>query len=391
MNFFKILLLFAIVTMWTSCNSKNNVIKKLVITNPLDIDRANETVSIDISELEVPESGRYLLRSEGSEAEELSQLIDSDGDGVNDVLLFQPEIPAKGKRSFELIHVEEVPSQEEELTCYSRFVPERTDDYAWENDRVAFRTFGPLAQQMKEDGVPGGTLTSGIDAWLKRVDYSIIDKWYQKETSGTGSYHEDTGEGLDNFHVGVSRGIGGSAVRSNGKYHVSKNFTSWNTHSTGPIRTSFTLTYEDWDANGSLVSETKTISLDKGNNLSHFMCQVMGADTISIGLTLHENDGVTTTNLEQGWISYWEPHGESELGTAILVPEGRMLDTEKYLTGAKDESNLYGHVQVEDDLLEYYSGFGWKKSGQFAHQEEWESYLRRFAVCIQEPLQVQYL
>jgi hypothetical protein len=79
---------------------------------------------------------------------------------------------------------------------------------------------------MIEDSIPGGTLSSGVDTWLKKVEYPIINKWY-KETlvDKTGSYHEDTGEGLDNFHVGVSRGVGGIAVKNDDKYYFSKNYS----------------------------------------------------------------------------------------------------------------------------------------------------------------------
>ncbi len=243
---------------------------------------------------------------------------------------------------------------------------------------------------MKEAGTPGGTLTSGIDAWLKRVDYPIIDKWYHKETTDQGSYHEDTGEGLDNFHVGVSRGIGGSAVRVDGDYLVSKNFVSWKTHRVGPIRTSFTLTYDSWSAGNHSIRESKTITLDRGSHFSNFNCSVEGIDTMAIGMTLHENDGHTTVDLDNGWTSYWQPHGDSELGMAIIVGDGAMVDSDKYLTEAKDESNLYSHIKVDNNKISYYAGFGWRKGGQFNSQSEWNDYIKRFAQQLQDPLKVEY-
>lgn len=92
-------------------------------------------------------------------------------------------------------------------------------DFAWENDKVAFRTYGPACQKLFEDGKPGGLISSGIDCWLKRVDYPIIDKWYKKNEAG-GSYHVDDGEGLDNYHVGTTRGCGGTAIIEDGKLVV---------------------------------------------------------------------------------------------------------------------------------------------------------------------------
>lgn len=363
--------------------------KTIVVKNPMDIDRSFETISVDIASLDLGEFvGDIIVKDAATQKEVISQLIDSDNDGEFDVLLFQPEISANSEMDFEVVLSDKPIDKNENPACYSRFVPERTDDYAWENNRVAFRTYGPTAQKMKEDGVRGGTLSSGIDAWLKRVDYPIIDQWYKKELETDGSYHKDDGEGLDNFHVGISRGVGGIAKKVDSNYYISKNFISWETLSTGPIRTSFILTYADWDAAGNKISEEKKISLDYGSNLSRFEITLKGTDTISAGLTLHEKDGEIHVNEKNGWIRYWEPHEDSELGTGIVVPENYMVGYDHYETDRKDESNLFVHIKTRDNKAIYYAGFGWKKSGQFNNKQEWDAYLNRFAECLISPLVV---
>ena len=98
----------------------------------------------------------------------VTQLVDEDGDEIMDLLLFQTEIKAKSIKKFEIVEISKDERPKSETFCYARFVPERTDDYAWENNRVAFRIFGPAAQKMAEEGIPRGTLTSGVDAWLKK-------------------------------------------------------------------------------------------------------------------------------------------------------------------------------------------------------------------------------
>ena len=168
----------AIVTLFLAGCSGNTSLEIEVI-NSLDIDRSLETVEIDLALLQSNESLKlisgtsYKISEAGSTAELVSQLSDIDGDGTHDVLLFQPEIGANSSKTFTITLKDAEAPSEEIPTCYSRFVPERTDDYAWENDRVAFRTYGPVAQKMIEDSIPGGTLSSGMDAWLKRVDYQL--------------------------------------------------------------------------------------------------------------------------------------------------------------------------------------------------------------------------
>ncbi|OIV40270.1 DUF4861 family protein [Flavobacterium johnsoniae] len=362
--------------------------KIITISNNLKVDREFETVELTKESLGLASNAKlenYAVKNSSTNSFLETQTVDNDGDGIMDVLLFQPKIKASSKQDFE-VFVGTNPSVSKVVNCYSRFVPERTDDYAWENNKVAFRTYGPVAQKMVEDKIPGGTLTSGIDAWLKRVDYPIINKWYEKATNGTGTYHKDTGEGLDNFHVGDSRGVGGIAVNIEGKYYFSKNFISWKTITTGPIRTSFILTYADWDAKGNKITESKLISLDYGSQLSRFEINITGTKSIAAGLTLHDKKGTTGTDLKKGWLSYWEPLEDSEIGTGLVAPNNTLTSFDNHITDEKDLSNLYGNIVVKNGKAIYYAGFGWKKGSPFQTKLEWEAYLSSFAEKVNNPL-----
>lgn len=364
--------------------------KTVTVTNPLPVDREFETVELTKKLLKLPNSVKLeelAVKEKDSDLFLESQTVDNDGDGNMDVLLFQPKIKASSEKEFEIVPAANT-SASKNINCYSRFVPERTDDYAWENNKVAFRTYGPVAQKMVEDKIAGGTLTSGIDAWLKRVDYPIINKWYEKTVSGTGSYHKDTGEGLDNFQVGPSRGIGGIAVNADGKYYFSKNFISWKTITTGPIRTSFILTYADWDAKGKKITESKLISLDYGSYLSRFEIHIKGTKTIAAGLTLHDKKGTIGTNIKEGWLSHWEPIEDSEIGMGLVAPKNTLLSFDNHVTDEKDLSNLYGNLKVKDKKAVYFAGFGWKKGSPFQTKAEWEKYLSSFAEKVNNPLEV---
>ena len=369
-----------------SFSQKNKII---TISNPLNTDREFETVELSKTALGLKSSDKlekYGIKEMESATFLITQCVDENGDGIIDVMLFQPKIKALSSKKFQIVINTDTKNKAPLEYCYSRFVPERTDDYAWENDKVAFRTYGPVAQKMAEDKVKGGTLTSGIDAWLKRVEYPVLNKWYEKYTTGTGTYHKDTGEGLDNFHVGDSRGIGGIALKIDSTYYYSKNFISWKTITTGPLRTSFTLTYADWDAKGNKIKEVKHISLDYGSFLSKFEIEVSGTNTLSTGITLHNNDGKTESNLNAGWIDYWQPIDDSELGTGIVFPKNTMISSEKYMNPNKDLCNLYATVKLVNNKVTYYTGFGWKKQGEFTTKEAWENYLTTYASKINNPL-----
>ena len=380
--------LFSLTILICSSCLKETKSKYIVVKNSLALERSFETVALTKEILNVNDLNNLGIKDVKSNELLITQLVDLDGDGEMDQLLFQPQLLPISEKKYEVVIISEKQKTKSEDLCYSRFVPERTDDYAWENNKVAFRTFGPKAQKMIEDAIPGGTLSSGIDAWLKKVEYPIINKWYAKNDIRPGAYHEMSPEGLDNFHVGSSRGVGSTAVKKDADYYISKNYTNWKTITTGPIRTSFVLNYADWDANGQVISEKKNISLDYGSNLTKYEIDVKGTDVISAGLTLHENDGVITESVNKGWISYWEPHGDSELGTAIVATKGNMVTSEYYVTPLQDRSNLYAQLKVTNNKVEYYSGYGWKESGQFPTKTSWENYLNDFAQKINTPLVV---
>ena len=383
MNLYKSVSFLLLLLVLQSCKEK--AITFSVINN-LDIDRSFETVELTKDFLKAEDLTKIGIKDLGTNDLQVTQLVDNDGDGEMDELLFQPVVSANSESTYEVVLITEAEKPNAPDYCYSRFVPERTDDYTWENNKVAFRVYGPTAQKMIEDGVPGGTLSSGVDAWLKKVEYPIINNWYKKNSERPGAYHEPSPEGFDNFHVGTSRGVGGLAIKKDTTYYLSKNYVEYRTITTGPVRTSFYLKYADWDANGNEITESKIISLDLGSNLSKFEISLQGTDHVSAGLTLHEKDGVVTGDINNGWVSYWEPHGDSELGTAIIASPDYFINFETYDTNQTDLSNAYAELKVNEGKVIYYAGFGWKESGQFNSKTDWETYLNLVAKKIKTPL-----
>ncbi len=142
------------------------------------------------------------------------------------------------------------------------------DDHAWENDRIAFRVYGPMLMEKPPRGE--GLVSSGIDVWVKRTRNPVIDNWYQSR-----AYHKDRGEGLDYFHVGTSRGCGGIGVLAGGVLHYSRNWATQKTLANGPVRAITEITYEPWSCGKGLsVAETRRIILDAGSDLNRFVRMV---------------------------------------------------------------------------------------------------------------------
>ncbi|OHX64536.1 DUF4861 family protein [Flammeovirga pacifica] len=392
-NFFKILIL---VLPFGLIGCENNKSTSITITNPLNSDRLHETIELNPNDFQalIDQYGYDKLAIFDQKENKLlvNQWMDTNGDGKNDVWLFQTNIQSMETLRFNIRPLNDGEQQPTStLMTYSRFVPERTDDYAWENDRVAFRTYGPDAQRRVEQKLPQGTLTSGIDAWLKKVDYPIINKWYSKYVAKTGSYHKDTGEGYDPYHVGISRGIGGIGFWNSDTLFCSKNFSSYKKIAEGPIRTMFELNYEKWFIDGDSVAEKKIISLDLGSNLCHFQSHFTSDQPLPptvIGITLHNKKGESNLNIKQGYFSYWEKIDQHMLGTGIVINPHVISDARRHEVDKKDLSHLYVITQPNQKIVDYYAGFGWEGSQQFQSKEEWNSYLNDFAIKTKHPLQV---
>ncbi|MDR0902169.1 MAG: DUF4861 domain-containing protein [Opitutaceae bacterium] len=283
---------------------------------------------------------------------------------------------------------------------FARYVPERLDDFAFENDVIAHRMYGPAL-----DTPAAGRsrmISSGIDVWIKSVRHPVIDRWYLK---GHDAYHVNSGEGLDMYDVGTDRGDGGTGIWDGAKIHTSHNYATWRVLANGPIRTVFELTYNAWDAAGARVAETKRFTIDAGRNLhqveSTFTFEDRDALTVAIGLSKPRRNATHTfaSDEKTGWIANWTTYkrppkkntppgtnlGEGSIGIAALLPAGAASGQ------AGDEGNNYILTQAASGKpVRYHIGACWSKdgTGRFPDQAAWEAYLADFALRLAHPLNV---
>ena len=361
---------------------------RISVTNSSAFQRNAETIEIPLKNL-----GNSSLNLndpiavyDDSDTPVLSQLIDQTGDSIPDLLLFQVNLAPGETRDFKIRNVERIPElPKDDRQTYSRLVTERMDDFAWENDKVAFRTYGPECQRLFEAGDPTGLISSGIDCWLKRVDYPIIDKWYRQNEQGK-SYHEDHGEGLDNYHVGTSRGCGGTAVVKGGQYFLSQNFVKANIIANGPIRTIFELEYPPQKIDSNLVSQKKTFTIDLGKHFYQCIVQYESEFPIresAVGIAHHDKDGITSFDPKAGFMTYWEPQDDSFLGTFAMLEN---VDSSIEYHAAPH--NLWIKGNITNNQFSYVAGFSWQKAGYFSSSKDWEEYVKRQATALNNPIAV---
>ena len=368
--------------------------QQIELTNTLDFPR-NEVVSISITNirpyLKKTKETDLRIKDENNKFIPI-QWIDYDGDGKNDELIFQAAIGAKKTINYTMIGDAKTPVPVPKLSAYSRLVPERVDDYAWENDKVAFRMYGPKGQKEAEQGIKGSTLSSGVDIWLKRTDQLVINKWYKGYLTDPMYYHKDTREeGYDPYHVGDSRGTGGIGIWENDKLEVSKNFISARTISEGSLRTVFELTYFTWGKYK--VQEIKRISLDVGSNFSKFestFTSQLPVPNYTIGISLHKNEGLAKLNDRKGYYLHWEKIDDAYVGEGVVVNPNIVTKSLSHRTETPDQSNLL-IITAPQKKLTYYAGFAWQKSGQIQSQDDWEKMLDKQSQIVASPIVIKFI
>lgn len=391
MKIFNRLLLAFVAVGSIACTQNSGFQKTVTIGNPNAFTAESETVVLTTTSLGITGGEttlEQLVVKDNSGKVLLSQTIDLDADSIADQLIFQTDIAAESSVSFVVAQKTEADVIPEAPTStFARIAPERIDDFAWENDRIAFRMYGPEAKRLKEIGDKAGIISSGIDCWLKRAEYPIINKWYAKHVKG-GSYHKDSGDGLDNYHVGVSRGCGGLRVQVADSQYMSPNYVHHHVIANGPIRTVFKLDFGTWKAGENKVTESKLFTIDLGSSFYKIDVTINGADEVAAGITVHEKLGASHTVRPDGWVRYWEPLDDSHLGTALVTAKGDCIGVSEELSEVKDESHLWLKMKVTNNKFTYYAGYGWAKAKYFNTSDDWDAYVANFATKINTPATV---
>ncbi len=294
----------------------------------------------------------------------VSQVVSEKGQPA--ALLFQTDLHAGQTKSFVLVSgVDRASLPKSVRNTFARFVPERKDDFAWENDRTAYRAYGPALW----DGGPGkkATVGSGIDAFGKNDRLPVIDRIFKEK-----NYHSPTlGYAIDAYKVGTGPGCGGAAIVKDGQYEQAITYEKWTLLENGPIRTVFSLMY----ATGQL----RFFTIDLGSDFYEVITVFPSAVTPAAGVTFRpvsEKDSVKG----EGFIAGWEAGQDktpANMGVALVVPQGG----EPVIQGQA----AWIHAPKGTQFTAY-AGSCWNKGKDYPTAEAWfkavENFRNRLSVKV---------
>jgi len=364
--------------------------RQLAVTavNKLSIARPSQTIELTAAQL-APLDEKNLSKIHVTDAagnELVCQAVDTDYDAFHqpDIVIFQSDFAASETKTFSVTARAKQEFKPEQFKAFGRFVRERFDDFTWENDRIAHRTYGQALETW--EGEP--LCSSTIDIWSKRTSRLVINEWYLAD-----NYHADEGDGADFYSAGPSRGDGGNGLWAADHLWTSRNFINSRVLANGPIRVLFELEYAPFEVNGISVSEVKRVSLDAGQQLDHYQSTYKTFSrpdrppvmlTAATGLKKAEGEQMAL-NATNGWFVKWE-NMEKQAGQQGL---GIIFDPALFLKQTDDKLNQLIITKVSDgNVSSYWAGFCWNKAGQFTDFPAWKKYVDEFAQGLASPIEV---
>ena len=165
----------------------------LKLTNKLPFDRPNQTIELtakDLPGIQPKQFGSVHVKDEAG-TEPICQAIHdapTAGGAAEPMVIFQTDFAANQSKTFTVSVGKHWMYSTDQYKAYGRFVRERFDDFAWENDRIAHRTYG-VGLETAAGGPP--MVSSAIDIWSKRVPQLVINEWYM-----TGALPQRHGAGV---------------------------------------------------------------------------------------------------------------------------------------------------------------------------------------------------
>lgn len=405
----------------------------VVVNNPTDAQR-QELVEVNISDVKAklagiaPKKGEaYIVKNK--RGQQIGSQITHDGK-----LLIDASIRPHGSATYYISIGKPYPQK---VWTTGALYKMRKDDIAWENDRCAYRVYGPALQRT-------GERSFGTDIWAKNTPDTVVYERYVMDKQGnvdgdkvdekvkseerkmknlsgaaleaqkakikalkaesyeidvTTSFHLDHGNGLDPYRVGATLGLGAPSLMIGNQQFLPYCYKTYKILDNGPLRFTVELTYNP-STIGDMqnVVEHRIISLDKGSNFNKMTVWYDGLThptDFATGFPIHEEDTETKT-FAKDYVSYADPTDNQEVNNSqvyvgVLFPNG--VDNTYYQVFDKKHDGATGHALglklglKDGERYSYYFGAAWSKYDVKSYNE-WQLRIKEYLEALQKPLEV---
>ena len=407
----------------------------IVVNNPTSTPRT-ELISLSMNEVKAklgnatPKKGEtYIVKNKSGQ--QIGSQITHDG-----YLLIDASVRPHGSATY---YVTIGKPYQQKVWATGALYKIRKDDIAWENDRCAYRVYGPALQKT-------GERSFGTDVWVKNTPDTVVYERYVKDMNGNikgdkidakvralqkqekaeknkakaaalakqikvlqaeskevdilTSFHLDHGNGLDPYHVGATLGLGAPSLMVGKNQVLPYCYKDYKILENGPLRFTVELTYNPSTVGDMKnVVEHRIISLDKGSNFNKMTVWYDGLTTptdFATGFPIHEEDTESKT-FAKDYVSYADPTDNIEVNNSqvfvgVLFPEG--IDNTYYQLFDKKHDGATGHALglkrglKNQEKYSYYFGAAWSKYDVKSYAE-WQIRIKEYLDALKTPLGVE--
>lgn len=407
----------------------------IVVSNPTSTPRT-ELISLNMSEVKAKlgnathkKGAAYIVKNK--QGQQIGSQITHDG-----LLLIDASVRPHGSATY---YVSIGKPYQQKVYATGALYKIRKDDIAWENDRCAYRVYGPALQKT-------GERSFGTDIWVKNTPDTVVYERYVKDMNGNikgdkidakvralkkqekvekntakaaalakqikalqaesretdilTSFHLDHGNGLDPYRVGATLGLGAPSLMVGKNQVLPYCYKDYRILDNGPLRFTVELTYNPSTVGDMKnVVEHRIISLDKGSNFNKMIVWYDGLTIptdFATGFPIHEEDTETKT-FAKDYVSYADPTDNVEVNNSqvyvgILFPKG--IDHTYYQLFDKKHDGATGHALglkrglKNGEKYSYYFGAAWSKYDVRSYAE-WQIRIKDYLDALKNPLQVE--
>ena len=407
----------------------------IVVNNPTSNPRT-ELISLSMNEMKAklgnaaPKKGEaYIVKNKSGQ--QIGSQITHDG-----YLLIDASVRPHGSATY---YVTIGKPYQQKVWATGALYKIRKDDIAWENDRCAYRVYGPALQRT-------GERSFGTDVWVKNTPDTVVYERYVKDMNGNikgdkidakvralqkqekaeknkakaaalakqikslqaesnevdilTSFHLDHGNGLDPYRVGATLGLGAPSLMVGKNQVLPYCYKDYRILDNGPLRFTVELTYNPSTVGDMKnVVEHRIISLDKGSNFNKMTVWYDGlthATDFATGFPIHEEDTESKT-FAKDYVSYADPTDNIEVNNSqvfvgVLFPEG--IDNTYYQLFDKKHDGATGHALglkrglKNLEKYSYYFGAAWSKYDVKSYAE-WQIRIKEYLDALKTPLGVE--
>lgn len=407
----------------------------IVVSNPTSTPRT-ELISLNMSEVKAKlgnathkKGEAYIVKNK--QGQQIGSQITHDG-----LLLIDASVRPHGSATY---YVSIGKPYQQKVYATGALYKIRKDDIAWENDRCAYRVYGPALQKT-------GERSFGTDIWVKNTPDTVVYERYVKDMNGNikgdkmdakvralqkqekvkkntakaaalakqikalqaesretdilTSFHLDHGNGLDPYRVGATLGLGAPSLMVGKNQVLPYCYKDYRILDNGPLRFTVELTYNPSTVGDMKnVVEHRIISLDKGSNFNKMTVWYDGLTTptdFATGFPIHEEDTETKT-FAKDYVSYADPTDNVEVNNSqvyvgVLFPEG--IDNTYYQLFDKKHDGATGHALglkrglKNQEKYSYYFGAAWSKYDVRSYAE-WQIRIKDYLDALKNPLKVE--